>query len=104
MIKPDLNRRLIHEVVPRRRIRGDSECGGTHHVINGLFIINGENERHNEDQYRIVGTMKDEKVKLKGSTLLGYTRLIGRLEHLKIETRLIDEMFGSVMGEHVFLK
>jgi hypothetical protein len=26
------------------------------------------------------------------------------LEHLKIETRLIDEMFGSVMGEHVFLK
>jgi hypothetical protein len=26
------------------------------------------------------------------------------LEHLKIETRLIDEKFASVMGEHVFLK
>ena len=26
------------------------------------------------------------------------------LEHLKIETRLIDEMFTSVMGEYVFLK
>ncbi len=26
------------------------------------------------------------------------------LEHLQIETRLIDEMFASVMGEYVFLK
>jgi hypothetical protein len=26
------------------------------------------------------------------------------LEHLKIETMLIDEMFVSVMGECVFLK
>jgi hypothetical protein len=26
------------------------------------------------------------------------------LEHLKIETTLIDEMFASVMGEYVFLK
>ena len=25
------------------------------------------------------------------------------LEHLKIETRLIDEMFASEMGEYVFL-
>jgi hypothetical protein len=30
--------------------------------------------------------------------------LIGGLEHLKIETRLIDERFASVMGECVFLK
>jgi hypothetical protein len=28
--------------------------------------------------------------------------LIGELEHLKIETRLIAEMFPSVMGEYVF--
>jgi hypothetical protein len=28
----------------------------------------------------------------------------GKLEHLKIKTRLIDEMFASVMGEYVFLK
>jgi hypothetical protein len=35
---------------------------------------------------------------------LAYTGLLEELEHLKIETRLIDEMFASVMGEHVFLK
>jgi hypothetical protein len=46
--------------------------------------------------------MKDEK--LKGSVRLGYTGFLGGLEHLKIETRLIDEMFVSVMSEYVFLK
>jgi hypothetical protein len=43
-------------------------------------------------------------MKVKGSTRLAYTGLLGGLEHLKIETRLIDEMFASVMGEYVFLK
>jgi hypothetical protein len=48
----------------------------------------------------------DERLKTKDeeSTSLGYTGLIGELEHLKIETRLIDEMFASVMGEYVSLK
>jgi hypothetical protein len=48
----------------------------------------------------------DERLKTKGeeSTHLGYTGLLGQLEHLKIETRLIDEMFASVMGEYVFLE
>jgi hypothetical protein len=48
----------------------------------------------------------DERLKIKGeeSTRLVYTGLLGELEHLKIETRLIDEMFASVMGEYVFLK
>ena len=48
----------------------------------------------------------DERLKPKGeeSTRLTYTGLLGELEHLKIETRLIDEMFPSVMGEYVFLK
>jgi hypothetical protein len=32
-----------------------------------------------------------------GSTRLTYTGLRGGLEHLKIETRLIDERFASVM-------
>jgi hypothetical protein len=41
------------------------------------------------------------KTKVEGSTLLTYTTLIGGLEHLKIETRLIDERFASVMGECV---
>ena len=48
----------------------------------------------------------DERLKTKAeeSTRLAYTGLLGELEHLKIETRLIDEMFTSVMGEYVFLK
>ena len=48
----------------------------------------------------------DERLKTKAeeSTRLVYTGLFGELEHLKIETRLIDEMFASVMGEYVFLK
>ena len=45
----------------------------------------------------------DERLKTKAeeSTRLAYTGLLGELEHLKIETRLIDEMFVSVMGEYV---
>jgi hypothetical protein len=48
----------------------------------------------------------DERLKTKTeeSTRLVYTGLLGELEHLKIKTRLIDEMFASVMGEYVFLK
>ena len=48
----------------------------------------------------------DERLKTKAeeSTRLIYTELLGELEHLKIETRLKDEMFVSVMGEYVFLK
>jgi hypothetical protein len=39
-----------------------------------------------------------------GSTRRTYTGLIGGLEHLKIETRLIDERFVCVTGECVTLK
>ena len=48
----------------------------------------------------------DERLKTKAenSTRLGYTGLLGELEHLKIKTRLISEMFASVMGEYMFLK
>jgi hypothetical protein len=48
----------------------------------------------------------DERLKTKAeeSTRLVYTGFLGELEHLKIETRLIDEMFASVMGEYVYLK
>ena len=35
-----------------------------------------------------------------GSTRLTDTGLCGGLEHLKIETRLIDERLASVMGEY----
>jgi len=48
----------------------------------------------------------DERLKTKTeeSTLLTYTGLLVELEHLKIKTTLIHEMFASVMGEYVFLK
>jgi hypothetical protein len=47
----------------------------------------------------------DERLKGKteGATLLVYTGLRGGLEHLKVETRFIDKMFASVMGECVIL-
>jgi hypothetical protein len=47
----------------------------------------------------------DERLKTKAeeSTRLTYTGLLGELEHLKTKTRLIDEMFASVMGEYVVL-
>jgi hypothetical protein len=50
--------------------------------------------------------MRGERPKTEGegSTRLTDTGLIGGLEHLKIETRLIDERFVSVMGECVTLK
>ena len=41
------------------------------------------------------------KGKAEGSTLLAYTGWHGGLEHLKIETRLINERFAIVMGECV---
>jgi len=43
-------------------------------------------------------------LKMRDLHCLVYTGLIGGLEHLKIETRLIDERFPSVMGECVTLK
>jgi hypothetical protein len=45
----------------------------------------------------------DERLqtKTKELTRLGYTGLIVELEHLQIETRLIDEKFVNVMGEYV---
>jgi hypothetical protein len=44
------------------------------------------------------------KTKVEESTRLSYTGLLVELEHLKIKTTLIDEMFASVMDEYVFLK
>ena len=45
----------------------------------------------------------DERLKIKTeeSTRLGGTGLVVELEHLKIETRLIDEKFANAMGEYV---
>ncbi len=43
------------------------------------------------------------KTRVEESTRLTCPRLVAELEHLKLETRLIDEMFVSEMGEYVFL-
>ncbi len=45
----------------------------------------------------------DERLqtKTKEFTRLVYTGVVVELEHLKIETRLIDEKFVNVMGEYV---
>ncbi len=40
-----------------------------------------------------------EQPNTKEFTCLSYTELVLELEHLKIETRLINEMFANVMGE-----
>ena len=45
--------------------------------------------------------MKDSKTKAEESTRLPCTGLFEELEHRKIETRLIDEKFASVLGECV---
>jgi hypothetical protein len=44
------------------------------------------------------------KTKVEESTRVTYTGLLVELEHPKIKTTLIVEMFASVMGEYVFLK
>jgi hypothetical protein len=49
----------------------------------------------------IVCVMQDKKSKAKVSTRLTYTGSFWAMEHQKIETRLIDEMFASVMGDSV---
>jgi hypothetical protein len=58
-------------------------------------------ESYREDLYMSFGVIKDRKSKVEGSTRLVYTGLRGGLEHLKIETRSMDERFVSVMGECV---
>ncbi len=69
------------------------------------FVMNQESERELRTR-PIYECRCDERLKTKFEkpTLLTYNGFLGELEHLKIETRLIDEMFASVMGEYVFLK
>jgi hypothetical protein len=45
----------------------------------------------------------DERLQTKSKefTLLPYTGLVLELEHLKIETRLINESFANAMGDFV---
>ena len=51
-----------------------------------------------------VDVMRDSEDKFEGSTHLGYTGLVGGLEHLKIETRLRGERFENAKGEYVMIQ
>ena len=55
-------------------------------------------------QYMNDSVMKDSKLKLRDLHVSYTFGLIEGLEHLKIESSLIDERFASVMGECVTLK
>ncbi len=45
--------------------------------------------------------MEDYKLKIKEFTRLTYTGLLGNLEHIKIETRLINEKIANALSEYV---
>ncbi len=72
----------------------------------GLLFVYYESRKRERKTRPIYECRCDERLKTKAekSTHLTYSWLLGELEHLKIKTRLIDEMFASVMGEYVFLK
>jgi hypothetical protein len=65
-----------------------------------FFVVYYETIKRDLNRRLIYECRCDERLKAKteGYTRLTYTGLHGGLEHLKIETRLIDERFVSVMG------
>ena len=71
-----------------------------------LLLINKTRAKDKNYIWVSVYSRYDERLKTKDeeSTRLTWTGFPVELEHLKIETTLIDEMFASVMGEYVFLK
>ena len=73
--------------------------------VYGLFFVYYESLKGELKTKPINECRCDERLKtrVEESTHLGCPRLVVELEHLKIETRLIDEMFVSEMGEYVFL-
>jgi hypothetical protein len=68
-----------------------------------VLVVYYEETKRELNRRLIYECQCDERLKAKaeGSTRLAYTGLNGGLEHPKIETRLIDERFASVMGECV---
>ena len=70
--------------------------------INTLFVYYESIKRELKIR-SIYECRSDERLqtKTKEFTRLTYTGLVVELEHLKIETRLINEKFTSAMGEYV---
>jgi hypothetical protein len=73
--------------------------------VYGLFFVYYESLKWELKTKPINECRCDERLKtrVEESTRLACLRLVADLEHLKIETRLIDEMFACEMGEYVFL-
>ena len=64
-------------------------------ILKNYEELKGEINRRPMYEYRCDERLKD---KGEGSTCLTFTGFRGGLERLKIETRLRDERFASVMG------
>ena len=64
------------------------------------FVVYYESIKRELQTRPIYECRSDERLKTQAeeSTRLVYTGFLGELEHLKIKTRLIDEMFASVIG------
>jgi hypothetical protein len=80
-------------------------CGDDGLLSRRGFIVVYYSSRKRELKTRPIYECRcDERLKTKAeeSTRLAYTGWLVELEHLKIKTTLIDEMFASVMGEYVF--
>ena len=73
-------------------------------IKKGFFFVVYYESIKQEPKIRGINKCRcDERLqtKTKEFTRLTYTGLVVELEHLKIETRLIDEKFASAMGEYV---
>jgi hypothetical protein len=114
-MKRNLNRRLICECRCDEKLKAKTDgstrltyTGDTLGVVgNSLYeYVYYESMKRELKTRPLYECRYDERLKAKAeeSTRLAYTMLLGELEYLKIETRLIDDMFASVMGEYVFLK
>ncbi len=73
-------------------------------IVLWIFLLLIDKTRVKDKTYIWVSVWWKTKTKAEESTRLTYTGFLVELEHLKIETTLIDEMFASVMGEYVFFK
>ena len=70
-----------------------------------IFVVYYESLKRELKTKPIKECRCDERLqtRVEESTHLACPRLVAELEHLKIETRCLDEMFPSEMGEYVFL-
>jgi hypothetical protein len=73
-------------------------CLLPHHRDRNTFVYHESRKRDLKTRPVYEGRCDERlKTKTEKSTRLPYTGLLGELEHLKIKTRLKDEMFVSVM-------